>query len=589
MWPWGHLVIGYVIYSLLGRVRSIRLDGYAVFLVVLGTQFPDLVDKPLAWTLQLLPSGRSLAHSLVFAVPVVIVVSVYYYRRGSLSLATGFTVGYISHLITDGIYYISNGEFQYYAYLLWPFVPQPSYPTSGSFIAHMLQIEPDPYFLLQLVIVACTAALWVWDETPGISAGSAKVEGREARTSSHSAWDDLTEGNEEQSSTSSLSDTPDVVPTEGGDSPIVSIILPTLNEEHNISQVLTQLEAVIEKMGITTEIIVADNSTDDTPQIASNHGARVVTPDSMGYGYACKFASAYAQGDFVVFSAGNAAYEFQELSDLLEPLIEGEFDISIGNRFGGSIRSGTISPFEYLGNKLLALWLRIFYGISVQDVGSKFRAITRESLDEINLTSTHVEFGEEMLVEADGRNKHIAEIPITYVGRDGERNLDIFQNIWRHVRFILLNASGYLFLIPGIIFIASGVILLPLSVANIQLLGVTFDVHFLLLSSALLIGGYQLIALSVFARVTGNSIRLPRDPNTKWIVKYIQLRHVATMGIFLLGAGSTYLLYAFEYWLANNDLSLTILFGDIIAVTSLILGGQMIISSFYLSFQSKSE
>ena len=65
MWPWGHLAVGYLVYSGLSRWRFGRLPGsVATLAVALGTQLPDLVDKPLAWTVNVLASGRSLAHSL---------------------------------------------------------------------------------------------------------------------------------------------------------------------------------------------------------------------------------------------------------------------------------------------------------------------------------------------------------------------------------------------------------------------------------------------------------------------------------------------------------------------------------------------
>ena len=114
MWPWGHLAFGYLLYSVLVRLRSWDSpDGQTVLLVLLGTQFPDIVDKPLAWTFHLFPSGRSLAHSLFAVAAVSALVGVYYQRRGRPQLGIEFAVGYLSHLIGDGIGYLLSGEYVY--------------------------------------------------------------------------------------------------------------------------------------------------------------------------------------------------------------------------------------------------------------------------------------------------------------------------------------------------------------------------------------------------------------------------------------------------------------------------------------------
>lgn len=169
MWPWGHFVFGYLAYSGFARLSSMRpFDGYTVLFVALGTQLPDIVDKPLAWTFHVLPSGRSLAHSLFAAVFLSILLGGYCRRRGRPELGIAFAIGYLSHLLGDGISYLFSGEYAYLSYLGWPLLPPPPYGDEGGFLIHLRDIEPTPLFALELAVVATLfLAVWVGDGAPG--------------------------------------------------------------------------------------------------------------------------------------------------------------------------------------------------------------------------------------------------------------------------------------------------------------------------------------------------------------------------------------------------------------------------------------
>lgn len=102
MWPWGHLAVGYLCYIAAIQVRDDDEQTFATLAaVVVGTQFPDLVDKPLAWTFSVLPSGRSLAHLLLAAG--IVIAGTYWFakRRGREEVAIAFGVGYVSHSLID--------------------------------------------------------------------------------------------------------------------------------------------------------------------------------------------------------------------------------------------------------------------------------------------------------------------------------------------------------------------------------------------------------------------------------------------------------------------------------------------------------
>lgn len=161
--------MGYLSYRLLGRLDSgLKPGGRATVAVAAGTQFPDLIDKPLAWSLGLLPHGRSLAHSLFTALVVVAVVRFALRRRDHDAEATAFAVGYASHLVADAIHPAIRGELGELGYLAWPVVPAPTYETVPSFASQFNSANLTPFFVAELALTVAVAALWLRDGAPGL-------------------------------------------------------------------------------------------------------------------------------------------------------------------------------------------------------------------------------------------------------------------------------------------------------------------------------------------------------------------------------------------------------------------------------------
>ncbi|MFB6075088.1 MAG: metal-dependent hydrolase [Haloarculaceae archaeon] len=179
MWPWEHLAVGYLTYSLARRAVTgrapARVEAYAV---LLGSQFPDLVDKPLGWGTSLLPSGVSLAHSLLVAVPLAAVATVVTSNRGRRELGAAFAVGYLLHLPADALYPALLGGNVYTDFLLWPLVPVPSESVPSivghlqELIAHFLEVLATPagaaYLVLEALLLGSALALWILDGHPGV-------------------------------------------------------------------------------------------------------------------------------------------------------------------------------------------------------------------------------------------------------------------------------------------------------------------------------------------------------------------------------------------------------------------------------------
>lgn len=134
MWPWGHVAFGYLLY-LLVRPSSWRgADRWALLAVVVGSQAPDLVDKPLAWYFTILPSGRSLGHSLFFAAIVITLVWVVAESYGHREAGIGYAVGHLSHLLGDTLIPIYYGQYAEISFLLWPLLPAPEYEEPSGIL-----------------------------------------------------------------------------------------------------------------------------------------------------------------------------------------------------------------------------------------------------------------------------------------------------------------------------------------------------------------------------------------------------------------------------------------------------------------------
>lgn len=182
MWPWEHLAVAYVLYSLLSRaIARESLSTGETIAVVAGSQLPDLVDKPLAWTVGVTETGYSVVHSAVVAPFVCLAAFALAARRGDRRLAGAFSFAYVSHLLTDVLNPIRTGRSPEPHVLGWPFVSSPA-GDHGGFLDHvslyfaryaneLLAEGGSAELTLQVGLGAAVVALWVADGAPLASDG----------------------------------------------------------------------------------------------------------------------------------------------------------------------------------------------------------------------------------------------------------------------------------------------------------------------------------------------------------------------------------------------------------------------------------
>jgi uncharacterized membrane protein YjgN (DUF898 family) len=178
MWPWEHVVIGYVAYSILSHVHRGRSpDGREAVLVAFAALLPDLVDKPLAWGLGVIGSGYGPAHSLFVAGPFVVALASWWSTVSSPWQGVAFATGYLLHLPGDVFYaYVTSGSVVP-SIVLWPVATTGGVGIRDGFlrqtVARLVEFgvgvfagDVSTYTWLQLGLLVLAVLLWVCDGAP---------------------------------------------------------------------------------------------------------------------------------------------------------------------------------------------------------------------------------------------------------------------------------------------------------------------------------------------------------------------------------------------------------------------------------------
>ena len=288
----------------------------------------------------------------------------------------------------------------------------------------------------------------------------------------------------------------------------VTVVVPTLNEEESIGEIVEKF------VGMGYEVLVVDgNSTDRTREIAEKKGARVVIQSGRGKGQAVREAFQIVDSDVVVLIDGDGTYLPEEVEKLLEPIRRNVADHVAGNRLE-NFEKGAFTKLNLLGNKILNMFFRIFYGVELYDILTGYRALRREVYKSFELEKTGFEIEAEMTVETIANGFRIMEVPITYRKRRGRTKLSPLRD---GVKIALTLYSLLKKYSPGRYFYFIGGILLLLGLITGAI--TVYDwfrkiTHYLLavLTALLIISGLQIILIGVISDVlVRNYVTLRRE------------------------------------------------------------------------------
>jgi hypothetical protein len=169
VWPWGHLAVAYLLYTAYARRWGDgRPHDIPALALAVGSQVPDLIDKPLGWSLGVLPGGRTLGHSVFFAAVVLGTAYVVASRLHHAGTAIAFAIGYVAHLVTDLPPSVLTGNLGEASFLFWPVLEQPEYADVGGLLEGFLRYSMAPYEWAQLGLFAVAVVVWYRDRRPGV-------------------------------------------------------------------------------------------------------------------------------------------------------------------------------------------------------------------------------------------------------------------------------------------------------------------------------------------------------------------------------------------------------------------------------------
>lgn len=371
----------------------------------------------------------------------------------------------------------------------------------------------------------------------------------------------------------------------------LTILMPCLDEAETVATCVGKAVGWLAEHGVAGEVVVADNgSTDGSRELATAAGARVVPIARRGYGAALLGGIEAARGRFVIMGDADDSYDFTALEPFLRELRAGG-QLVMGNRFAGGIEPGAM-PFlhRYLGNPVLSWIGRLFFGLRVRDFHCGLRGFERRAVQELGLVTTGMEFASELVVKAGLRGYDIREVPTTLRpdGRSRKPHLRTWPDGWRHLRFLLLYSPRWLFLLPGLVLFALGLVLTAaLTVGPLHVGDAELDVSALVYASAMTVVGFQGVTFALFTKIYAVAKGfLPPDDRIDRLCARFRLERGLAVGVLVFALGVIAALASLARWRAEGwgDLDPTEQLRVVVpAALGLILGSSMVLASFFLS------
>ena len=220
----------------------------------------------------------------------------------------------------------------------------------------------------------------------------------------------------------------------------LTILMPCLNEEANIALCIDQAKEYISSRGLAGEILVVDNnSSDRSAEIAEKHGASVIPEPRRGYGRALRTGLSAAKGRVIIFGDCDSTYDFLNLDPLYLPLAENRYDFLTGDRFAGLMEKGAMSFSHRLGVPALSWLGRLKFGVRIHDFHCGIRGIRKDALKKCAFHTTGMEFATEMIAVIARKGLRIGEIsvPLRVCKYQRKEKLRTIRDGFRHLWYIL--------------------------------------------------------------------------------------------------------------------------------------------------------
>jgi glycosyltransferase involved in cell wall biosynthesis len=212
----------------------------------------------------------------------------------------------------------------------------------------------------------------------------------------------------------------------------VSLVIPTLNEEEAIGNVLRNIPH-----DTVDEILVADSSSDATPKIAMSFGAKVILETRKGYGRALQSGVDHSEGEIVVYMDGDHTYNPRDIPKIIKPILSGKCDVVIGNRLSHMMYPKAMNILNRFGNSVISLFLSVTFLRKVYDTQCGLRAIRKRFLKGLNCRDYGMPYVTEQLIKLVKKGARIDNVAITYRPRVGETKLRAWADGFKIMKVVL--------------------------------------------------------------------------------------------------------------------------------------------------------
>lgn len=374
--------------------------------------------------------------------------------------------------------------------------------------------------------------------------------------------------------------------------PLVSVVMPCLNEEAAIGPCIEKIQRTFSSAGIDGEVVVSDNgSTDASVEIAERMGARVVHQPLRGYGQAYFKGFASARGKYLVMGDADDTYDFTMIPQFLSALRDERFDFVTGSRYLNGGEANITALHRWFGNPALTRILNILFGARYTDVYCGYRAFSREAYDRIQPVSPGMEFNLELAINAGLAGLRIKEIPIVLAPRKGESKLRTFRDGWRSLRMMLLYSPNKLFFVPGATLLTLGLLIhLAVLLGLVRFGGRPAAGVTAVFATIFSVVGFEILSLGLHAKTYSWSRRFDRDNRA---LRTFYRRFTLESGLLLGGlvalSGAAILAAIVVEWMRSDLLPIPHPEWASFGATLVIIGCSTLFSSLFISAMSMTR
>jgi Glycosyl transferase family 2 len=343
--------------------------------------------------------------------------------------------------------------------------------------------------------------------------------------------------------------------------PELSVVIPAMNERITIADTVEWCKEGFARAGVSGEVLIVDSSSDETPEIALAHGARVLRTPKRGLGRAYIDAIPYIRSNFILMGDADCTYDFRHLDGFVREFRNGH-EFIMGSRFKGYIEQDAMPKLHrHFGTPLTTAILNFLYSSRFSDIHCGMRGITKTALRRIDLESQSWEYASEMVLKSVCLNLRTAEVPVRFLkDREGRSShmkrggvLEPWRAGWVNLRVMLVYRSDFFVLQPGLVLLSIGLLLsIPAIFGPYKIGPITFSLYWTLFGMTCAVVGLQSFFLGCIAQVIYN---YSREVTNRWLKLFSYTRALVTSSIVAIAGVCMVIPLAVEYVTNNYVLS----------------------------------